>query len=85
MTVRSFRNFLSLVLRICLIILLFVLLLCTMLIDFTNTDFENGRNINKLNGVKRFLRFSRKRQYGSAPKFFQGLGENTSLVQNNLH
>jgi len=27
--------------------------------------------------VKRFLYFSRKRQHGSARKFFQGLGENT--------
>jgi len=26
-------------------LLLFVLLLCIMFIDFTNTDFENGRNI----------------------------------------
>jgi len=29
----------------------------------------------------RFLRFSRKRQGGSAPNFFQGLGENTCLLQ----
>jgi len=27
------------------------------------------------------LRFSRKRQDGSAPIFFQGLGENTCLLQ----
>jgi len=28
-----------------------------------------------------FLRFSRKRQDGSTPKFFQGRGENTCLLQ----
>jgi len=33
-------------------------------------------------GIKgAFLRFSRKRQDGSAPNFFQGLGENTSSLQ----
>jgi len=31
--------------------------------------------------VKRFLRFFRKRQDGFAPTFFQGLGENTCLLQ----
>jgi len=30
------------------------------------------------------VRFSRKRQDGFAPKFFQGLGENT-IVHYNLH
>jgi len=34
---------------ICLIILLFVFVICIMFIDFTNIDFENGWNINKLN------------------------------------
>jgi len=28
-----------------------------------------------------FVRFSRKRQDESAPKFFQGLGENTLFIQ----
>jgi len=32
-------------------------------------------------GVERFLRFSRKRQDGSAPNFFQGLEENTCSLQ----
>jgi len=33
-------------------------------------------------GIKgTFLRFSRKRQDESAPNFFQGLGENTCLLQ----
>jgi len=32
-------------------------------------------------GVERFLRFSRKRQDGSAPNVFQGLGETTYSLQ----
>jgi len=32
-----------------------------------------------------FLCFSRKRQDGSPPDLFQGLGENTYLLQLNLH
>jgi len=30
------------------------------------------------------VRFSRKRQDGSAPNFFQGVGENTCLLQTAL-
>jgi len=35
-------------------------------------------------GVEWLLRFTRKRQDGSAPNFFYGLGENTCLLQPEL-
>jgi len=45
----------SLTYLICLIIVLFIFAICIMFIAFTNIDFENGRNINKLKLSKRFL------------------------------